>query len=130
MPNAKTFSRYALAAVMVSMGILHFVADDLFVQIMPKALPWPMELVWISGVFEMALGLAVIPKRTRKLAGYGLVALFVAVFPANIYMAMENVQMQGLPSWLSQPSPLALWLRLPFQAAFIWWALSATRDSD
>lgn len=129
MPDARTLSRYALTTVMVAMGVLHFVADDIFVQIVPHALPWPMGLVWISGVFEIALGLLLIPQATRRLAGYGLVALFVAVFPANVYMAMENIQVQGLPSWLTQPSPLALWLRLPFQVVFIVWALSVSKPS-
>jgi uncharacterized membrane protein len=99
------------------------------VQIVPKALPWPMGLVWLSGVFEILLGLALIPTATRRLAGYGLVALYLAVFPANIYMAMANVQVQGLPSWATQPSPLALWLRLPLQLVFIGWALWVSKPA-
>jgi uncharacterized membrane protein len=119
----KRIARHVLVGVMVTMGVLHFVADEVFVQIVPKFLPAPYWLVWISGVFEMALGLALLPEKTRRLAGYGLVALFIAVFPANIYMAVAHVQLHGVPPWMAHPSPLALWLRLPFQIAFIAWAL-------
>jgi uncharacterized membrane protein len=125
----RTIARHILAGVMVTMGVLHFVVDDLFVQIVPKMLPAPYALVWVSGVFEAALGLALLRPSTRRLAGFGLVALYVAVFPANIYMAVENVQIQGLPSWVTQPSPLALWLRLPLQALFIVWALWVSKPS-
>lgn len=119
--------RYALVAVMVAIGVLHFAAADLFAQIVPPALPAPYVLVWLSGIIEIALGFALLPARTRRLAGYGLVALYVAVFPANLYMALSNVQVHGLPSWIAQPSPTALFLRLPFQIVFIAWALWVSR---
>ncbi|HEX4341023.1 MAG TPA: hypothetical protein VH062_34175 [Polyangiaceae bacterium] len=115
--------RYVLTAAMMGVGALHFKAADLFVQIVPPWLPAPYVLVWISGVAELLLGASLQFRATRRLAGYGLVALYVAVFPANIYMTLANVQVHGLPSYLSQPSPLALWLRLPLQLAFIAWAL-------
>ncbi|HMI84662.1 MAG TPA: hypothetical protein VK550_11260 [Polyangiaceae bacterium] len=124
--------RWALTAFMVGIGILHFVRADLFVQIVPPGLPWPHGLVWLSGVFEISLGLALIPERTRRLAGWGLVALYLAVFPANIYMAVANVEIRGLPPSLSQPTPLARWGRLPFQLVLIAWALwvSGTQRGD
>jgi uncharacterized membrane protein len=124
---AQTVSRTLLAVIMLMMGVLHFTADSIFVQIVPPFLPAPYALVWISGVFEAALGLGLLFPRTRKLASYGLVALFVAVFPANIYMAVANVQVHGLPPWLPQPSQGSLWLRLPLQFGFIYWALRAGR---
>jgi uncharacterized membrane protein len=58
-------------------------------------------------------------------AGFGLVALYVAVFPANIYMAVDHVRVRGLPEWLPEPSAGALWARLPLQLVFIAWALRA-----
>lgn len=119
--------RWLLVAIMVTMGILHFVAEPIFTQIVPPQLPEPRLLVWISGVFEIALGLALIPEQTRRWAGYGLVALYVAVFPANIYMAVSHVPIHGLPDGFSQPSPLGLWLRLPFQIVLIAWALWVSR---
>lgn len=108
---------------MATAGVLHFAAEGFFVQIVPPALPAPRLIVWISGVAEIALALGLVPRATRRLAGIGLVLLYVAVFPANIYMAVANVQLTGMPSWFAQPSPAALWLRLPLQFAFIAWAL-------
>jgi uncharacterized membrane protein len=121
--------RWLLSFGMLSVGLLHFVATDFFVQIVPPRLPAPVFLVWLSGICEMSLGLLLLAERTRRWAGYGLVALYVAVFPANIYMAVSNVQLQGMPAWFRQPSPLALWLRLPLQFAFIAWALWVSRPS-
>jgi uncharacterized membrane protein len=121
--RAKGVGRWALVLTMVGIGVLHFVVDDLFAQMVPPFLPWPYGLVWVSGVVEILLGLGLVPEPTRRLSGIGLVALYVAVFPANIYMAVSNLQMHGLPSWIAQPSPAALWMRLPLQAGFIVWAL-------
>jgi uncharacterized membrane protein len=104
---------------MVAIGVLHFVAIDAFAQIVPPQLPRPDVLVWISGVFEILLGLALIPESTRRLAGWGLVALYVAVFPANIYMAVANVQIRGMPP----VAPALAWGRLPLQAVLIALAL-------
>lgn len=123
----RVIARWLLTLTMFSMGALHFIAGNLFVQMVPPSLPAPYALVWISGVFEALLALGLVFERTRQLAGWGLMALFVAVFPANIYMAMANLQMQGLPSWLIQPSQTALWLRLPLQAGFIFWAWFVSR---
>jgi len=123
MLTPKRVMRAVLAATMVGIGLLHFVAGDIFIQIVPPFLPWPLALVWISGACEIALGVLLLPPVTRRYAGLLLVALYVAVFPANIYMAMNNVQVNGLPTWLTQPSQLALWLRLPLQLGLINWAL-------
>jgi uncharacterized membrane protein len=121
--------RWLLSFLMLSVGVLHFAAFEFFVQIVPPQLPAPGFLVWLSGVCEISLGLLLLAERTRRWAGYGLVALYIAVFPANIYMAVSNVQLQGMPAWFRQPSPLALWLRLPLQFAFIAWALWVSRPS-
>jgi uncharacterized membrane protein len=122
--------RYLLAAVMVFMGTAHFTHAATFVSIMPSYLPYPLELVWLSGVFEAALGLGLLAERTRVAAAWGLVALYVAVFPANINMALHpDLQIVGKPEWMPNPSALALWLRLPLQLAFIAWAHAYTRKS-
>ena len=126
--SGRSISRAILAGVMITMGVLHFAAEPIFEQIVPPFLPWPRALVLVSGVFEAALGIGILVPRVRRLASYGLVALFVAVFPANVYMAYANVQIHGLPTWLPQPSETALWVRLPLQFAFIYWALRAGRD--
>jgi uncharacterized membrane protein len=111
--------RWLLALAMISVGILHFVDPEPFARIVPPYLPRPMALVYISGVFEIlgGVGLVVPIAITQQIAAYGLVALFVAVFPANIYMAMERIPLgaKHLPEW-------ALWARLPLQAVLIAWA--------
>jgi uncharacterized membrane protein len=119
----KRVLRWVLAGLMISAGVLHFTAERFFSQIVPPFLPAARLLVWVSGVFEIALGLMLLVPRARRIAGLGLVALYVAVFPANLYMAVANVQLQGMPSWYQQPSPLALWLRLPLQIVLVVWAL-------
>jgi uncharacterized membrane protein len=97
------------------------------VQIMPPALPWPRELVLISGGFEILGGIGVLWARSRRAAAWGLVALLVAIFPANIYMAVGSIRVENGPAFLADPSPLALWLRLPVQGLLIAWAWWATR---
>jgi uncharacterized membrane protein len=123
-------ARILLAVLMVTAGVLHFAAESIFVQIVPPQLPAPGALVLISGVFEIALGLLLLVPRSRRLAGLGLVALYLAVFPANIYMAIADVHLQNMPSWFHQPSALALWLRLPLQLGLIAWALWVSRSSQ
>jgi uncharacterized membrane protein len=102
---------------MVFVGVMHFLQPEPFVKIVPAWLPWPLALVYLSGVFEILGGLGLVIARTRRLAGLGLIALYVAVFPANINMAVNDIQMtaEPNPSWLP-------WLRLPFQFLFIAWA--------
>jgi uncharacterized membrane protein len=118
----KTISRAVLAAAMMTIGVLHFVRPDAFAKIVPKALPAPMVLVYVSGVFEILGGVGLLIEKTRRLAGFGLIALYVAVFPANINMAVNDIQ----PDGYAIPEAL-LWLRLPFQALFMWWAWKVSR---
>ena len=119
--------RVVLAVLMIGVGVLHFTAKNFFVQIVPPQLPAAELLVVVSGLFEILLGVLLFPRATRRIAGYGLVALYIAVFPANIYMAVANPELHGMPDWFVQPSPLALWLRLPLQFVLIAWALWVSR---
>jgi uncharacterized membrane protein len=115
--------RLALAALMIMMGILHFPLADTFASIVPEYLPWHLPLVYLSGVIEIALGIGLLFERTRMFAAWGLIALLIAVFPANINMALHpDLEIAGLPAGLPKPPALALWLRLPLQFALIWWA--------
>ncbi|EYF07709.1 DoxX family protein [Chondromyces apiculatus] len=109
--------RWVLAVAMVWVGITHFTAPDGFVAIVPPFLPAPLALVYVSGVAEIAGGVGILVPRMRRAAGWGLIALYVAVFPANIHMALHQIPLGGdpVPAW-------ALWARLPFQAVFIAWA--------
>lgn len=90
---------------------------------MPPYLPWHLELVYLSGVFEILGGLGLLIPRVSRVAAWGLVALLVAVFPANLHMAMSGIQVDGFPS-----RPWMAWARLPFQAVFIAWCLWCTRS--
>lgn len=120
--NARSIVRAFVAVAMVGVGILHFTSPEGFTRIVPPWLPEPRLLVDVSGVFEIALGIALVPQRTRRLAGLGLVALYLAVFPANIHMAVHHVQIDE-----SAPIPVwAMWARLPFQFVFIAAALYAS----
>lgn len=125
--DSSSRARSALAVVLglalMTMGVLHFVAVDAFVAVMPPYLPAHRELVWLSGVFELVLGAAAIVPRTRAMAGCGIALLLVAVFPANVHMAIEGIGLPGAdapPRWL-------LWARLPMQLVFIAAALWSTR---
>ena len=75
-------------------------------------------MIYISGAFEILLGLLVIPQKTRKLAGWGLIALLIAVFPANLHLALHPDIFPAIPVW-------ADWARLPLQGIFIFWVYKA-----
>jgi uncharacterized membrane protein len=106
---------------MVLVGILHFATPQFFVKIVPDYLPAHAALVMVSGVFEMLGGLGLLVPRVRGLASYGLVALYVAVFPANVNMVVHPELGGDMPVWL-------LWARLPLQAGLIALALWVGRE--
>jgi uncharacterized membrane protein len=102
----------ALVAIgFISSGVLHFTHTRAYERIMPSYLPMHREAVLVSGVAEIAGGAAVLAPQTRPLARWGLLALLVAVFPANLHMALNPRDYKKIP-------PLALWLRLPVQVVF------------
>jgi uncharacterized membrane protein len=103
---------------MIGIGIVHFVVPGPFVSIVPAALPAPYVLVLVSGFFEILGGVGLLMPRARRAASYGLVLLYLAVFPANIHMALHPELGRGIPEW-------SLWARLPLQFVFIAWALWA-----
>ena len=92
-------------------------------SIVPPYLPAPLALVYVSGFFEILGGLGVLLPATRTLAGYGLLALLVAVYPANIHMAMNPGDFPDIP-------PAALYARLPIQFVFAWVVWWATRSRE
>ena len=93
-------------------GSNHFFHAASYVKIMPSYLPWPAELVAVSGFFEIALGLLLCIPATSRWAAWGLIALLIAVFPANIQMALH-------PNLYPAFNPVFLWLRLPLQGVLI-----------
>ncbi|MGI8729466.1 MAG: DoxX family protein [Solirubrobacteraceae bacterium] len=117
-----TWSQRLLSGAFITTGILHFLRPDYFEQIVPAALPAQRELVLISGAAELAGGVGVAFSSTRRMAGLWLVALLIAVFPANINMAVNSERFDSIP-------PALLWARLPLQGLLIWWAYRATHAS-
>ena len=109
-----------LAAFFINVGIDHFINPDFYLSIMPPAFPLHLEAVYISGLFEVLGGLGVLIPRLRKFSGWGLIALLIAVYPANIYMALTPEAFPDVP--LS-----ALYIRLAFQFIFFYWAYLVTR---
>jgi uncharacterized membrane protein len=104
-------------------GALHFVIERFYTAIVPKSLPNPKAIVYISGVAEFLGGVGVLFPKTRNLAGKGLIALLIAVFPANINMALNPKRFNQFPGW-------ALWARLPLQFAFIGEVWAATQRGE
>jgi uncharacterized membrane protein len=116
-----TIGRFVLAAVFLFAGALHFAVPQFYVKIVPLYLPAPLQLVYVSGFFEVLGGLGLLLPvdmlgfPVRRTAAWGLVALLIAVMPANIYMASDPEKFASFPHW-------ALLLRLPLQLPLIWWA--------
>lgn len=116
----KMILKYLLCVFFALAGLNHFINPAFYLKIMPPYLPWHLFLVYLSGFFETALGVIVIIPAVRRIAAWGLIALLIAVFPANVHMAIN-------PELYPAISPLVLWLRLPLQGVFIAWAYWYTR---
>ena len=123
MQSLKIISRWILAIIFVLAGIYHFVNPQIYLRIMPPYLPARLFLVYLSGFCQIVLGvLLVVPKFTCT-AAWGIIALLIAVFPANIYMAMNT---ELFPEF----SPTVLLLRLPLQLLLLAWAFWFTRQKN
>lgn len=116
--------KHAAGPVFVGAGLLHFVKPDIYESIVPDYLPAHRELVYASGVAEAIGGLGLLSgsETVRRRAAWWLVATLVAVFPANVHMALNPDRYPQVPG-----GKLALYARLPFQLVFIRWALAAVR---
>jgi uncharacterized membrane protein len=117
-------SQKALAGFFAFAGTMHFVIPRSYEATMPPSLPRHREAVIVSGLAEIAGGVAVLAPSTRRFARWWLLALLAAVFPANVHMAVNPGQVKGLegvPGW-------ALWARLPLQPLAMLWVWRATRD--
>ena len=116
----RKFSLFGLSLFFIYFGIDHFINPEFYLSIMPPAFPLHAEAVYISGFFEILGGISVLIAPLRKIAGCGLVALLICVYPANIYMAIT-------PEAFPEISIGLLYFRLPLQFLFIYWAYSVTR---
>lgn len=110
------WSAIFMGAFYVVAGVNHFIKPKLYEAIMPPYLPAHRFLVYASGIAEVVVGAMVIYEPTRVWGAWGVVALLIAVFPANLYMAQTPEKFKKIPRW-------ALFLRLPIQALLIGWAL-------
>jgi uncharacterized membrane protein len=123
MSRPKRILLYVMAAFYVFAGVNHFRSPELYVQIMPPYLPWHLELVYLSGIAEIVCGIGVLIPRTRVMAAWATIALLIAIFPANVHVALNDVPMAGA----EQGAGIWNWVRLPFQLVFIAWAWWYTR---
>ncbi|MGF1468528.1 MAG: MauE/DoxX family redox-associated membrane protein [Sandaracinaceae bacterium] len=112
-----------MAALYIAAGVNHFVNPDFYLSIMPPYLPWHDALVALSGVAEVICGVGLLIPRTRAPAAWATIALLVAVFPANLHMAIADVPMGSPP----QSTGLLRWIRLPVQLVLVAWAWWYTR---
>ena len=115
-----TLTRVVFGGLFVVAGLNHFRNPGFYVGIVPPYLPWPLALVYISGVAEIVLGALLLFPTWTVMAAWGLIALLIAVFPANVHMAMQ-------PQLYPSISPTALLLRLPIQGVLVAWAYWYTR---
>ncbi len=121
----KEVLRGILAVCLIIVGITHFIRPDQYARIVPPQLPYPVGLVYISGVIEILLGIGLMIPLISVAAAWGMIALFIAVFPANINQAINSIPIEGIPH-----HPILYWIRLPFQAVLIAWAWWYTRNPD
>ena len=120
----RTIARWLLGLVFVAAGSVHFILPEAYLPMMPPYLPWPRELIFVSGACEILGGFGVLfPNvRIQRAAGLGLIFLLIAVFPANLHMALNDTPVLG-----RHFSDAVRWGRLPMQLVLIAWAWWATR---
>jgi uncharacterized membrane protein len=121
MKRFRMASKILMGIAYMATGFNHFFDPQLYLRIMPPYLPYPMFLQYLAGFFEFALGLLLLFPKYTRLAAWGLIALLIAVYPANINMALHQELFPELPTWFH-------WVRLPLQFLLIAWAWWYTRD--
>jgi len=114
--------KYLFAAIFIFAGVNHFRNPEFYMRIMPPYLPWPSALHLTAGFFEVAFGVMLLIPRFQKLAAWGLIALLLAVYPANIHMAVHH-ELYQLPMGFH-------WIRLPLQFVLIAWAWWFTKVDE
>ena len=121
MPRFKTATRYLLGLLFIAAGLNHFLHTDFYTSIMPPYLPFHLELVYLSGVFEIGLGICLLIPVFSRFAAWGIIALLIVVFPANIYVYQHQ---EIVPA-----SPTVHFIRLLFQGVLILIAYWQTRNT-
>lgn len=123
MQKFKVVMKVLLAVFFIAAGMNHFANPDFYLKIIPPYLPWHAALNYLSGALEILLGALVLFPRFSRLAGLGLILLLIAVFPANVYMALNSQRFPAIP-------PAFLLIRLPLQLIPIFWAWWATKPDQ
>ncbi|MBU6282870.1 DoxX family protein [bacterium] len=123
MSTGKRAGLWLMAFLYVLAGAMHFVRPEVYLPMMPPWLPAHRELVLLSGAAEILLGLLLLPAATRRLAAWGVILLLVAVFPANLHVALHDVPLFGAEKGAGALN----WVRLPFQLLLAWWAWAYAR---
>jgi uncharacterized membrane protein len=113
--EVKLISLYVMAVFYALAGILHFVVPKFFLRIMPPYIPWHKPIVYLSGLAEIGLAILLLLPDYSSWAAWGIIALLVAVFPANVYHFTSGGAGMRIPKWV-------LALRLPLQGVLIAWA--------
>lgn len=119
----KKISLYLMILFYAGAGINHFVHPSFYLQIMPPWLPWHNELVFLSGVAEVVCALLLLFPKTRRTGAWAVIALLIAVFPANIQMLINYMNAGNPMTWIAV-------VRLPIQLLLIWWAYIFTKPSS
>ncbi len=122
MSIVKTVLKWIFGIAFIFAGANHFINPDFYLKIMPPYLPWHLFLIYLSGIFEMVFGIMLLVPKTQRLAAWGLLLLLIAVFPANIYMAMN-------PDKFPDIKPIFLYLRILIQFVLIAWAFWFTKKT-
>ena len=117
----KGILRVVFATFLIFAGVSHLYAPDFFLPMMPPYLPWHIPLILISGIFEILLAAMILHPKYRRVGGLGAVLLLIAVFPANVNMALNPGVFPSVPLELR-------WIRLPFQLLFILWVVWVTKE--
>ena len=122
--NIKFFTLFVFSLFYIGVGIAHFVQPIVFLRIMPPYLPFHLELVYISGFFEILFGLLLLFKRYRSYASYGLIFLLIAVFPANIYLYSSDLARELYGGVSQQQALIRMFFQLPLLIIAYWHGLS------
>jgi uncharacterized membrane protein len=115
MKMLKLILKYLLGVFFALAGLNHFINPAFYLNIMPPYLPWHAFLVYLSGFFEVLFGILVLLSKYRRVGAWGIIAVLIAVTPANVHMALH-------PQLYPEIRPFFLWLRLPLQLVLIAWA--------
>ena len=115
MPRIRSILKLVFATFFVLAGANHFIHTGFYLWIMPPYLPSPLFLIYLSGAFEILLGALLLVRRFTRVAAWALIALLIAVFPANFHMTTNH-------ALSPQYRAVLLWVRLPLQGVLIAWA--------